>query len=256
MSREPKRLGALGTVIVVLLMLGIIAATGFLVWLCIDMVNMVPETVQSTEQSVALPKETQAQEPTLEVPTETTVPPTTTEPPEPEKVVATAKISSQGDLLMHKPVFDTCRQGDGTYNFESIFRYSADLIASYDYAVANLETTFGGDKYVYQGNPAFNCPDALAVNAAEVGYDMFLTSNNHSGDTMGDGIIRTLDVSREAGLDTLGSYRGSQWHQNRYDLLYLGLQGQWRQLLSERSDCGQGRGPDELFHQSQSCQAL
>ena len=64
MSREPKRLGALGTVIVVLLMLGIIAATGFLVWLCIDMVNMVPETVQSTEQSVALPKETQAQEPT------------------------------------------------------------------------------------------------------------------------------------------------------------------------------------------------
>ena len=216
MSREPKRLGALGTVIVVLLMLGIIAATGFLVWLCIDMVNMVPETVQSTEQSVALPKETQAQEPTLEVPTETTVPPTTTEPPEPEKVVATAKISSQGDLLMHKPVFDTCRQSDGTYNFESIFRYSADLIASYDYAVANLETTFGGDKYVYQGNPAFNCPDALAVNAAEVGYDMFLTSNNHSGDTMGDGIIRTLDVSREAGLDTLGSQKPEE---KRYSIV-------------------------------------
>ena len=143
MSREPKRLGALGTVITVLMILGILAATGFLVWLCIDMVNLAPEHVQSTEQSVALP--TENQKPTEEMPTETTVPPTTTEPPQPETVVATATISSQGDLLMHKPVFDTCRQGDGTYNFESIFRYSKDLIASYDYAIANLETTFGGD---------------------------------------------------------------------------------------------------------------
>ena len=202
MSREPKRLGTLGTVIVVLLFLGLIAAAGFLAWLCYDMVNLVPENIQSTDQSVALPIETA--EATEEAPTETTVPPTT-EPPQPETVIATATISSQGDLLMHKPVFDTARQGDGSYNFESIFRYSKDLITSYDYAVANLETTFGGDKYVYQGNPAFNCPDALAANAAEYGYDMFLTSNNHSGDTMGDGIIRTLEVSRAAGLDTLGS---------------------------------------------------
>jgi len=214
MSREPKRLGALGTVIMVLVILGIIAATGLVVWKCIDMVNLKPENAPSTEQSVAMPAETQA--PTTEMPTETTVPPTTTEPPEPEKVVATATISAQGDLLMHKPVFDTCRQKDGTYNFESIFRYSKDLVASYDYAIANLETTFGGDKYVYQGNPAFNCPDALAANAAEVGYDMFLTSNNHSGDTMGDGIIRTLEVSQEAGLATLGSQKPGE---KRYSIV-------------------------------------
>ena len=203
MSREPKRLGAVGTVIMVLVILGLIAASGLLVWLCIDMANQKPENLQSAEASVALP--TESEEPTVEMPTETTVPPTTTEPPQPETVVATATISAQGDLLMHKPVFDTCRQGDGTYDFESIFRYSKDLITSYDYAIANLETTFGGDKYVYQGNPAFNCPDALAADAAEVGYDMFLTSNNHSGDTMADGILRTLEVSKEAGLDTLGS---------------------------------------------------
>ena len=214
MSREPKRLGVVGTIITVLMILGLIAATGFLVWKCIDMVNLVPENVQSTDQSVALPTETQ--KPTEEMPTETTVPPTTTEPPQPETVVATATISSQGDLLMHKPVFDTARQGDGTYNFESIFKYSKDLIASYDYAVANLETTFGGDKYVYQGNPAFNCPDALAANAAEVGYDMFLTSNNHSGDTMGDGILRTLEVSQEAGLATLGSQKPGE---KRYSIV-------------------------------------
>ena len=52
MSREPKRLGGLGTVIMVLVILGLIAATGFLVWLCIDMVNLAPENSVSTEQPV------------------------------------------------------------------------------------------------------------------------------------------------------------------------------------------------------------
>ena len=176
MSREPKRLGALGTVIAVLLLLGLIAAAGFLAWLCYDMVNLAPENAQSTDQSVALPTETVAV--TEEAPTETTVPPTT-EPPQPETVIATATISSQGDLLMHKPVFDTCRQGDGTYNYESIFRYVKDTVSSYDYALANLETTFGGDDFVYQGNPAFNCPDGLVDSVVEAGYDMLLTANNH-----------------------------------------------------------------------------
>ena len=201
MSREPKRLGGIGTVVTVLLILGLIAATGFLVWLCIDMVNLTPENSQSTEQSVALP--TDAAEAT-EAPTETTVPPTT-EPPQPETVIATATIASQGDLLMHKPVFDTCRQGDGTYNYDSIFRYVKDTVSSYDYALANLETTFGGDDFVYQGNPAFNCPDGLVDSVVDAGYDMLLTANNHCGDTMAAGVKRTLEQIREKGLTAIGT---------------------------------------------------
>ena len=203
MSREPKRLGALGTVIMVLVILGIIAATGFVVWQCIDMVNQVPENSQSTDQSVVLP--TEAVDPTEEMPEETTVPPTTTEPPQPESVVATATIASQGDLLMHKPVFDTCRQSDGTYNYESIFRYVKDTVSAYDYALANLETTFGGDDFTYQGNPAFNCPDGLMDSVVEAGYDMLLTANNHCGDTMAAGVQRTLEQIREKGLVAIGT---------------------------------------------------
>ena len=203
MSREPKRLGALGTVITELLILGIIAATGFVVWLCNDMANQDPAHLQSTEQSVQLPVETA--EPTVEVTTEPTVPPTTTEPPQPETVIATATIGAQGDLLMHSPVFNSARQSDGSYNFESVFRYSKELVSSLDYAVANLETTFGGPTRPHVANQSFCCPDELAANAAEAGYDMFLTSNNHSGDTMADGLIRTLEISRAAGLATLGS---------------------------------------------------
>jgi len=219
MSREPKRLGTLGTIIMVLLILGIIAATGFVVWLCIDMVNKEPEKAQSSSQSVALPGNTEA--PIIEMPPETTQatePPVTTEPPEPETVIATATIGAQGDLLMHSPVFNSARQSDGSYNFESVFRYSKDLVASMDYAVANLETTFGGPTRPHVANQSFCCPDELAENAKEAGYDMFLTANNHSGDTMADGLLRTLDITREAGLETLGSQKPGE---KRYSIVEI-----------------------------------
>ena len=212
MSREPKRVGTLGTVITVLLILALIAATGFVLYLCVDMVNAEPEVTIQTE-IIEMPTEA----PT-EAPVETTVPPTTAPPVEPETVVATATIASQGDLLMHSPVFNAARQNDGTYNFAHVFKYSKDLVASFDYAVANLETTFGGPDHPHVGNQSFCCPDELAANAKEYGYDMFLTANNHSGDSMGDGLIRTLDVTRAAGLATLGSqYPG----ENRYSIVEI-----------------------------------
>lgn len=198
MSRNQKSGGGLAKALLIVLILLLIAATAFLIWLCIDMVNTQPQQIQTPQVTIELPTEVTTQ------PLETTEPPTTA-PPEPEHVVATATIASQGDLLMHKPVFDTCRQSDGSYDFSSIFRYSKELVSSYDYALANLETTFGGDGYPYQGNPAFNCPDGLMAAVVDTGYDMLLTANNHAGDTMGDGITRTVEKVREAGLTALGS---------------------------------------------------
>jgi hypothetical protein len=66
---------------------------------------------------------------------------------------------------MHSPVFATAKQADGSYDFENIFRYSKELVSSVDYAIANLETTFGGPKHPHQPNMAFSCPDELAKNA-------------------------------------------------------------------------------------------
>ena len=204
MSREPRRVGFLGTFISVLLILVMIAATGFVIWQCVDLANK--DSVQSLPEnpSVAMPTEAPAvTQPEETLPPET-IPPTT-EAPQPETVIATATISSQGDLLMHSPVFATAKQSDGSYDFASIFRYSVDVLGSVDYAVANLETTFGGPNHPHQPNMSFSCPDELAASAVAAGYDMFVTANNHSGDSMGDGVIRTLEISREAGLDTLGS---------------------------------------------------
>lgn len=149
-------------------------------------------------------------------PTETTVPRPT--------VISTATVVSQGDLLMHKYLFTAdprfpaeCNLGDGTYNFDSIFRYMDPFVAQADYAVANLETTFGGDDFPYQGNPSFNCPDALADSLVSAGYDMLLTANNHSYDTLMTGINRTLEQVRGRGLETLGT-RLSE-NENRYSIV-------------------------------------
>ena len=68
MSREPRRVGVLGTIISVLLILALIAATGFVVYLCVDMVNLEPEVTQQTE-IIEMPTEA----PTEAAPTETTV---------------------------------------------------------------------------------------------------------------------------------------------------------------------------------------
>ena len=119
--------------------------------------------------------------------------------------VASATVGVQGDLLMHKPVLKTCSLEDGCYDFESIFRYVAPYTQGYNYAVANLETTLGGDSYPYQGYPHFNCPDELVTAAKDAGLDMLLTANNHSSDTSTDGLLRTVETVRSMGLTPLGS---------------------------------------------------
>ncbi len=195
MSRNPRRVGGFATFLITLLILGLIAASGCMIWLCIDLTGQ-PAADTLPTHAVNLPTEA------TQAPTETTAPPTTQ--PQMETVVATATISSQGDLLMHKPVFDSCARENG-YDFSTIFRYLTDTLANYDYSLANLETTFGGDNYKYQGNPEFNCPDPLAQAVLDAGYEMLLTANNHTADTRADGITRTLEVVRGVGLETLGT---------------------------------------------------
>lgn len=144
-----------------------------------------------------------ATEPT-EIQDETTEP----EPTDPEAPVSTATVLATGDLLMHKKVIDSGKQEDGSYDFSSIFRYISPIVQQADYAVANLETTLAGtdNGYAYSGNPKFNSPDAIVDAAKEAGFQMLLTANNHSLDTGLVGFKRTVQVVREKGLETLGTY--------------------------------------------------
>ena len=199
-TMRPKNNHVVLKVILILIMLLLIAGTVYTVKLCLDLPGL--ETPTQPTESIRLPSGNRESEPTE--PTETTAPPETTLP-EPEHVVATASIASQGDLLMHGGVIRSGAQGDGTYDFESVFRYVKEYVSGYDLALANLETTFGGDANPYQGWPLFNVPDAFGDSIVEAGYDLLLTSNNHCYDTLMAGFKRTIEVSRDKGLMVLGS---------------------------------------------------
>ncbi len=189
-----------------LLLVAALAAGAVLLWLCLNVATEIPPVTEGPP--ITLP--TQATEP----PTEATEPPTeTTQPePQPEQVVATATIGAMGDLLMHGPLFNyytsATRNGDGTYNFESVFRYLTPYTTALDYAAINLETTLCGldNGYEYSGFPKFNCPDEIIDGAKDAGFDMILTANNHSYDTDLVGFKRTVEVVRDRELEALGTY--------------------------------------------------
>ena len=205
MSRNGKNHAGL-KVFLIILILAMIAATAFVVKMCFDLASQEPE--RNPQESGSVLENYQSTDPE-ETETE---PPTTV--PVPEHVVSTATIGSMGDLLMHMPIFDdnqynsAVQQADGSYNFESVFRYIKDYITELDYAAVNLETTLCGtdNGYPYHGYPHFNCPDEIVDGAKEAGFDMLLTANNHSYDTTLVGYKRTLEVARGRGLDTLGTY--------------------------------------------------
>ena len=120
-------------IILILLMAVFIAGTVYTVKLCLDLPGL--EVESRPTEGIRLPSGNRESEPTE--PTETTAPPETTLP-EPEHVVATASIASQGDLLMHGGVIRSGAQGNGTYDFESVFRYVKEYVSGYDLALANL----------------------------------------------------------------------------------------------------------------------
>lgn len=127
--------------------------------------------------------------------------------PEPVTAIATATITSTGDILPHSGVINAGLQRDGSYDYTHIYQYIAPYLAESDYAVANLETTLCGtdNGYPYSGYPQFNAPDEIAEYAMYAGFDMLLTANNHCNDTSYVGITRTVTTVREMGMDTLGT---------------------------------------------------
>ena len=139
-----------------------------------------------------------------------TTEPTTTKAPAPA-VTSSVTIRSAGDVLIHIPVYQNARKSDGTYDFSHIFTYSKDIISDCDYFVANLETTLGGTNgRNYSGYPRFNSPDGIVDSLRSAGVDCLLTANNHTFDTNGSGVLRTIDIIEKSGLDYIGTRKTTE----------------------------------------------
>lgn len=141
-------------------------------------------------------------------PVPSTTLPTTTEPTQPPvpTVESTVTIGSAGDVLIHIPVYQNAKKSDGTYDFSHLFTYSESEINDCDYFVANFETTLGGTNgRNYSGFPRFNSPDSIVDALKGAGVDCLLTANNHSYDTNGPGVKRTIEIIDKAKLDHTGT---------------------------------------------------
>ncbi|MCQ2529656.1 MAG: CapA family protein [Lachnospiraceae bacterium] len=121
-------------------------------------------------------------------------------------------VGATGDMLIHTPIITAVDTGYG-YDFSGCF----DLVAPYyqepDLMIANLEVTCGGEEAgSYRGYPTFNCPDSLIPTLKEAGVDICLTANNHSYDTGFDGMLRTLELLDENGIEHLGTRSDEDEH--------------------------------------------
>ncbi len=127
-----------------------------------------------------------------------------------KKVVATASLGVTGDVLIHEKVYLAAKAaGNGEYDFTENYEYVKKYFSKYDYTVANLEVTLGGEDPVVgsypNAYPSFNSPDSLVDALKGAGVDLLLTANNHSYDTRAAGLSRTVRVVREKGLENLGT---------------------------------------------------
>lgn len=123
--------------------------------------------------------------------------------PEPEEAIS-LRISAVGDVMVHKAQLTAQHDSStGTYNFDNNFQYLIPYIEKADLALFNLETTFAGGTYT--GYPAFNAPESLASSLKNAGFDVAITANNHNMDKGLAGMKRTLEMTRKAGLTTVGT---------------------------------------------------
>ena len=126
------------------------------------------------------------------------------------------KLLFVGDVMQHKPQIKAAEiSPNKSYDYESCFKYVSPIIKKADLAVGNLEVTLPG-KPPYQGYPQFRSPDDLAKGLRYSGFDMMVTSNNHSNDAGKTGVINTIETLKNYGFYQTGTFK----NQEERDLFY------------------------------------
>ena len=113
--------------------------------------------------------------------------------------------SSQLDLA-----YDSTKEG---YDFAECFADIASYVKNADYSVLSLKTTFAGayngvaTEYRGYGTDGgqSNCPESMAVNIADAGFDLVNLATNHAMDSGTAGIASTIDFLDQARLAHVGT---------------------------------------------------
>lgn len=128
----------------------------------------------------------------------------------------TLRLLFVGDLMQHQGQIDAARTARG-YDYSACFAYVKEVISQADFAVANLEVTFGGKPY--RGYPAFSAPDEYLTAIHDAGFNVLLTANNHCLDRGRKGLERTLRLIDSLHIPAAGTYTDIEDRRTRYPLL-------------------------------------
>ncbi|MBT8219587.1 MAG: CapA family protein, partial [Bacteroidia bacterium] len=118
--------------------------------------------------------------------------------------IDTLTMAFVGDIMCHKPQVVSARE-HGHFDFDHWFQYVEPILSRADLAIGNLETTLA-DQGPFSGYPQFKSPDTLATALKRAGFDVLVTSNNHSNDTRAKGLIHTIQSLKENGLLQTGTF--------------------------------------------------
>lgn len=123
------------------------------------------------------------------VPEETTA---VSEEPSPD-TTSEYKIIMVGDVLLHTPVEESCRQADGSYDYDALFSHTKEEIAEADLALVNQEVIIGGADLGISGYPCFNADFSLCDSLVETGFDVICHATNHAMDKGRAGLVNCAE---------------------------------------------------------------
>ncbi len=124
-----------------------------------------------------------------------------------------------GDIMGHGPQIQSAEIiKNKSYNYSPCFEYISPILQKNDLAIGNLEVTLPG-KPPYKGYPRFRSHDDLARDLRLAGFDMLVTSNNHSNDGGRAGVINTIQTLKEWGFYQTGTFKNEVERQMYYPLL-------------------------------------
>lgn len=107
------------------------------------------------------------------------------------------KIVMVGDVLLHTPVEQGCRQADGSYDYDSLFEHTKDAISAADLALVNQEVIIGGAELGISGYPSFNADFSLCDSLVNAGFDVICHATNHALDKGKAGLVNCATHWRE-----------------------------------------------------------
>ena len=109
----------------------------------------------------------------------------------------TYTIVMVGDVLLHTPVEESCRQADGSYDYDPLFANTKDKISAADLALVNQEVIIGGADLGITGYPSFNADFSLCDSLVDAGFDIICHATNHAMDKGRKGLVNCAKYWRE-----------------------------------------------------------